>query len=606
MPDPNRNGWYYRLLSPTIPIMGPGCLVQYDEFMCTLDYSCDYTDTKVRFRDSATGTWCPWINIDGYILYGGCFSWDNDRTQDVSEFYDDSADMVQFAWDLMDLSQPDDFCRGKHSKTDFLVDNVSVGFYDGHATNFNTRALDLLHDTFFGNICAHNSLFNEASSHDIMQYSGPPYDTYILPWEQQFVIDVTDKNGIQTVNLYGSIDQGQTWIDKPMTLRVENVPGNPSMGGTYSGTFCPDEFGLDAWPAGTEVWYHVRCVDGDDRAAYYPPEADPVSPDHTGAVKDYLDFSIFPLHQPGSEDTEILLVDAYQRDVYDWDPCLEDLSSRVPLRDIYESTLTQAGYSFERFDILGAGTTTQIQPRHFDAYDAVIWFTGPDLSQDLISEQTWQYMHLYLMDGGKVILSGDRLALYVEGNSFFERFVPGKPGWPIWPYGKGTPNPFGFEYDDEMPSGFEEPYIYATCISSIRIGRRLVSFDLGDVLIYRGCPFLRDMSRIQVQFSSRGWPSMPQFPLSRKNPQPLITIGPDPGNPKLPYYIMAIYNERGLKGGQVVFMNCDLSALVNQTTQTCGGNPPDPAPDYTPGSYAGRVEIMRAILKDLFGLDPVE
>ena len=97
-----------------------------------------------------------------------------------------------------------------------------------------------------------------------------------------------------------------------MTLNVPHDARDPSIGGTYSGTFCPDDFGLSAWAEGTEVWYYIFCLDSGDRPAYFPSRANPGHAAHTGTVADYLEFSIFPLHQPGSVGTKILLVDAYR------------------------------------------------------------------------------------------------------------------------------------------------------------------------------------------------------------------------------------------------------------------------------------------------------
>jgi hypothetical protein len=56
--------------------------------------------------------------------------------------------------------------------------------------------------------------------------------------------------------------------------------------------------------------------------------------------------------------------------------------------------------------------------------------------------------------------------------------------------------------------------------------------------------------------------------------------------------------------GQVVFLNYGLSAWIAHTTQTCDGDAPVPAPDYMPGTYEGRVELMTMILDRLFGLSP--
>jgi hypothetical protein len=56
--------------------------------------------------------------------------------------------------------------------------------------------------------------------------------------------------------------------------------------------------------------------------------------------------------------------------------------------------------------------------------------------------------------------------------------------------------------------------------------------------------------------------------------------------------------------GQCVFVNFDLSASVNHIQGYCSGTTPSPAPDFNAGRYDGRVELVRVVLEDLFGLAP--
>jgi hypothetical protein len=270
---PWRNGWYYRLRTPAVPIQNTGAVVQYDNFMCTLEYTCDYTDTRVRFYNGTYNTWCPWNNIDGFILYGGCFFWNFDRNEDVTRFYGAEAESMQFCWDLMDVSAPTDFCRGKHKQTDNIVDNVSIGFYDGNASLFSTRSIDLLQDSFHDSLPGYNSSFDAYDLDTLAHYSGPPYTNTIRPSDQLY-LDVSDKDGIVDVRLYGSIDEGATWQWIAMSQEIPFDPSDPSLGGEYAGTLYPTDFGLGRWAVGTEVWYYVRCNDGTN-LEYFPAEANP-------------------------------------------------------------------------------------------------------------------------------------------------------------------------------------------------------------------------------------------------------------------------------------------------------------------------------------------
>ena len=83
---PWRDGWCYRLVTPRIPVeSGEAVVVHYDAYDCALDYTCDYTDTKVRFFDSDYNEWCPWDEAY-WALIPGCFWWNFDTEVDLSSF----------------------------------------------------------------------------------------------------------------------------------------------------------------------------------------------------------------------------------------------------------------------------------------------------------------------------------------------------------------------------------------------------------------------------------------------------------------------------------------------------------------------------------------
>ena len=360
-----RNGWHYRLISPSISIQNTGCVVQYDRYMCTRDYTCDYTDSKVRFYDSGYGRWCPWMNIDNLIFYGGCSFWDRDLTEDVSALYGPTADAVQFAWDLMDLSSPSDYCRGKHSQTDNMVDNVSVGFYDASATAFATMEAHLFQDTFHDSICGYSSYFDVYNTDTIAYYSGPTAPP--LPQAKQPGVEITDKDGLLEARLYGSIDKGAYWNWIPMNLWIPLDVRDPALGGWFNGTLCASDFGLPKWNKGTEVWYYIKATDELLNDAYLPAAADPESPHHTGGREDYYGFSVLPMAPPGYTGVKVLLVDGFGRRINDWAECMADaynISVGIDhgLEDIYEQTLVDAGYCYDKYDIGSPSLSIHIHP----------------------------------------------------------------------------------------------------------------------------------------------------------------------------------------------------------------------------------------------------
>jgi hypothetical protein len=109
------------------------------------------------------------------------------------------------------------------------------------------------------------------------------------------------------------------------------------------------------------------------------------------------------------------------------------------------------------------------------------------------------------------------------------------------------------------------------------------------VLVYRECPYLKDMSYIQTNTSPpAGYTAQPLLHLL--NPTGTVTHADE-----------ATYVEyQGV--GQAVFVNFDLCATVNHKRAACTGVTPAPAPDFVAGSYYGRVELMKTVLFNLFGL----
>ncbi len=574
-----RNGWFYRLMSPALPMLDSGCLVQYDSYQCASEVTCDYPQNRVRFYSSAYGTWCPWVE-EPYYIPTGCFFWNFDVTDDWAWYVPAGAESVQYCWDLQDVGVPADFCWGKHKGTDYQIDNVSVGFYDADATLFSARGIDMLQDMFFTDLCAFNSHFDAYNGDTLDYYAGGahPYRA-----ENQLFVDIRDNDLIQSVNLFGSLDGGGAWAAVPMTQYWPRDPQEPDLGGEYYGTLCPSDFSLAEWDTGTVVLYYVKCVDQVANEEYFPAAADPSSPHHTGSERDYFEFSILPLYPSDYTGSRLLLVDGNDRSYYDYSPCLSRVDNIVPLEDIYEQTLTDAGYCFDKYDISGGGSNVHV---HYlctwnPDYDAVVWFTGPYYSNYLFDAEAQQAMRDYLGLGGKVVLAGDRIAYCMAPpelggcgeDSLGDGFLSGI---------------MGARYIEEMVSPFMKPYIYCAGAESLTIFGTPTAIGFDTLLVYRECPYLKDMSWIKTEPS----PPMGYFA------QPLLSVL----NPDVPVADMVTYSEY-LNVGQSVFVNFDLSGSLNHIRTYCTGGAAG-VPPYDASAYEGRVDLMRLILEDIFGLSP--
>jgi hypothetical protein len=153
----------------------------------------------------------------------------------------------------------------------------------------------------------------------------------------------------------------------------------------------------------------------------------------------------------------------------------------------------------------------------------------------------------------------------------------------------------GCNYEGEMESAFDKPYVYVRAESAVSVFGTPVIINPGhldSLVLYRECPYARAMSYVTADTSYH----------AHYSAQPLLTVlNPDPA------YIPAhagVYVERGTASekGQCVFLNFDISAMVNHETSYCDGSTPEPAPAFDPGVYDGRVELMRTILEEIFGL----
>jgi hypothetical protein len=578
-----QNGWFYSLMTPAVPILDDGCAVQYDMFSCA-DITCDYSNTRVRFYDGTRGTWCPWIDPNGCVLEGNCQYWQTDMTEDLTDLYGAGQDSLQFAWDFMDLGRPGEFCYGRHAHSDLQIDNVSIGFFDDGATRFATRPIDLLHDTFETGLCGYNSFFNPYNGDTVDYYTGGPPP----PRGKQFNVDVIDRDGITSVQLLGSINEGGSWITKAMALDTVYDPVNPDWGGTYFGTLCPADFSLSEWDKGTDIWYCVRVTDVLAQVEYFPTTADPAHPDHTGLADDYLDYSILSHYPPGYTDPTILLVNATAYDAYDSDPCTGSGAVRTVLADLYGLILEEAGYTYDRFDILGSGSSNRIEPwgDYFGQYDAVVWLTDmgyyeygekPNMCPMSSSIQNWFDLYVYQMEGRAIVI-GDRIAYsmaaYADGGQECDSMG-----------GSFLSGCLGTDYAYEMGPPLETPYIECIPEDTIDVMGNPVPVNLDTLTIYRGCPGFRELSWITMYPGSH-----PRF-----SAQPLLSVA----NPAVPDARMAIYTQSALDGeGQCTFFNFDLASTgyCGEANSKAGNMPLD--------QNDGRVKLIQFVLEDLYGLEP--
>jgi hypothetical protein len=221
------------------------------------------------------------------------------------------------------------------------------------------------------------------------------------------------------------------------------------------------------------------------------------------------------------------------------------------------------------------GSNVHIHPIWLNDYDCVIWFTGGYYVTDLFDGRAQNAMRDFLGDGGKVIMCGDNIAYsigYVGADSLGGEFLAGI---------------MGCEYLEWVGSPFYEPYLYAVGAESLEVFGQPVDIGLDTLVVYAECPSLKDMHYVALVDSSP-----PGYTAQRLMYLTNASVG-DADE--------VIYTEyQGV--GQCAFVNFDLSASATHERTYCSGVTPGNLPDFPAGEYEGRVDLLRVILEDIFGL----
>lgn len=438
--DLSSNGFSALLVSPVIDVDGwTGGVVAYSEYVSAPAENLDATNQLVRAYDVNEG-WGQWLDPDGYADVGGGAGWAMDRALEVTEFLGTDVDSLQVAFEVLDLSTPTDLAWGNHGGTQYLIDNVSVGSFDGAGTRFSAFPEDLFSDTFALSDPAHNSTRSNSA-----EGTGSVVDG------EKFRISITSSFGISAANvrMHWRVGSGAppvfgAWQSKAMDLSV-SVGSTGTDEGTYVATIGADDGGLEdqtdsgdglIWQAGQIVEYYVRAEDNLANLAFFPPDAE---------SGDYLDFETLPHLRDNGFGDRILIVDDFGGTLVDfensgtYDPVTEtildpvfdepeDMVERglglvyglaepesVPGWDIYDVSERRGeqGREPRGFALPGAGLGGLVEAG-VPVYDAVIWLTG-DLSLSTVSDDGRAAIAAYIEAGGHVLLMGDDVASQLGG-----------------------------------------------------------------------------------------------------------------------------------------------------------------------------------------------
>ena len=586
------NGFLYRLMTPkvytgwgnvppyNIPKEYAGLVVQNDVYVCFKEATCDYYDTKINVYDPSPASgvpgWCGWKNIDGYIYYGGCDFMNVDTVEDVSQFLGAGVDSAWYAWDIMDVGETDDFCwttliPKPHRLSQIMIDNVSLGIFDGSATFFHARVIDMFQDSFDLDTPAHNALLANGDM-----------PKFVLDVDESLTVDIHDLNGLAgagaIVDLYYSVDKGATWRNHAMDLESPD-PSNPNLGGTYRGSITPAQAYGDAstqWTAGTEVWYYIYVKDDGTNEAWWPADAEPGTPPptHPEWQLNYYEFSILPGTGEKYEEIEgdrILLCDDFGRGDEDYHPAMAE-TNYVATENFYESVLYDLGYCYDKYDVQGASTGLTNEPwgirgphpvvtdSIINYYDCVIWFISR-FDEYTVKDTMQCRLRDFVLDGGNLFICGNSIGEDMTNSGAYDDEAADTCG-----FYESLCGAYLQTGDAECKLGIKQPYWYA-------IGNGTGGLTSADTFMFHlGCPISVPHDKLRIN-------PTPNEPWS--NPVPFLEYvgGYSPGDT-----LVAIYNDV-TDGGKVVYMSMEMAAMVDSTSTR---------------GRKGRSQLMSAVLSSLF------
>ena len=377
--------------------------------------------------------------------------WHLNEREDLTPHLGVDVDSLQIGYEMLDLSEPGDYSWGKHASVTWLIDNVSIGSYDGTATQIAISTLGMFRDTFSRRDPAHTVALDNSEEG---QWPGR-----VLDGGDSLQVSVQDVDGITdgNVDLFWRVGAGTppaygSWESKDMNFSVPDILSDTDEG-TYRSTIgngTSEDYGAgaDVWDAGTTVEYYVHVTDDLDNVLTFPDlSADPP-----------FRFRVLPMGREVSESGErLLVVDDYGRHDLDFlnstgfnptggmgfgsftNPVYRSVEAMVEAAlvlqfggdDDDEASPVDGGPKWDVYEVFGEGSSLQVEPRILadeaagigglassggvPYYDAVIWLNGTFDAYSL-TDATRIDLKTYLDNGGQLLSSGDNVARFLSGN----------------------------------------------------------------------------------------------------------------------------------------------------------------------------------------------
>jgi hypothetical protein len=583
---PGVNGWHFFLVSPRVKCDGwTGGVVEYAEYLCCPATTEDYTNQHVRLYDSANG-WSPWNDFDGFITFAGCEFWNMNTPDEITPFLGVTIDSLQIGWEMLDINKAGDFEWGKHGQVQYLIDNVSIGSYDGQGSVFTSRSIDIFADTFSRSDPAHTPFLPNAEQGI---WSGLFDGTRDFIANDSLTVEVQDFNGVtaSNVDLWWRHDNGGVGFGAfnkiDMSLSIPD-PLSASDEGTYRAIIGKDNGGVEdvnppannrlIWKAATTVQYYSKVTDNSANVSVWPATADDASPV-------YFEFSVLPFGKLTPSNQRILLVDDVgARTAVDFQNSsgfnpvggagfgdFDDPAFEFP-EQLLERTLSllfggsETAPNWDKYDVQGAGTSQTCEPRGTSnsglglggfmsdlgapLYDVLIW---PQLDLDAYSfaDTTRLELKTYLDRNGNLFATGNEIAFFLGAGGNNADSVIGFLG-----------DYFGTTFPNSVDDATGDRVLNMTGVA----GTSLANVELG---IYGECPRRWSFDRLTLGAPAVG---------SQNSVLANYTDSSDGADNNRPSVIKNV--RRGVDGvfntaddGVAVLTGFDVSALLSDAARAC-------------------------------------
>jgi hypothetical protein len=259
------DAWHMRLVSPVFDISPnnpyipgqriTGNVVMRDEYLCIQQISQDVTDTQARVYDN--GNWLDWDG-DGFVIIGGCQFWNLGDFDDWTDKVSNTSDSIQYGFDFFDqcdynaqtpLPCMDVVITNVHRKNTYIVDNLSIGFFEQTGTTWTADPQDLFQDTFARDVYLHPTtkenweLFpgdvredEDSVSVTVADINGIAANSVILHYRVSTTCGTTWTH--ENTRPQGSkAAPTVAWFTKLMNFSFPLFPANPPPGRANDGTY---------------------------------------------------------------------------------------------------------------------------------------------------------------------------------------------------------------------------------------------------------------------------------------------------------------------------------------------------------------------------------